>query len=207
MEDFSKFYFLQGVLVEDRIPEEQWQDACVAFILTGVLTVFSLLDQETSWLCPAVTVSWQSSYASLTPPAMPHTGPWKTVPWPRLASFHWITTAGSDVWMQSLTSGTALCCTASVTGAWRDRSTAYAFSGPFTPAWQMVRWSYINLQGTSKAYPHSLGENRHESPFPSTVSNCSVTISPSKENSLLLCLISRENWSGMGPTLQIHQQT
>lgn len=149
MKDPNKLCLSQGVLVEDRIPAEQWQGACVAFILTGVLTAFSLLDQETSWLCPAVTVLWQSSCASPTPPAMPHTGPWKTVPWPRLASFHWIMIAGSDVWMQSLTSGTALCCTASVTGAWRDRSTAYAFSGLFTPARQMVRWNNINTQVSS----------------------------------------------------------
>lgn len=203
MKDPNKFCLLQGVLVENRIPAEQ--SACVAFISTGVLTVFSLLDQETSWLCPAVTVLWQSSCASLTPPAMPHTEPWKTVPWPRLASFHWITIAGSDVWMQSLTSGTALCCTASVTGAWKDRSTAYAFSGPFTPAWQMVRRNNINLQVTSKAYPHPPAENNCESPLPSNVGNCSGTISPGKENSLLLCLISRENWSGMGPVLLIHQ--
>ena len=141
----------------------------------ATLTIFSLLDQETCWLCPEATASRPSSCASRTLPAMPPTGPWNTVPLLRLASFPWIVTAGSDVCRHSWTSETALCCTASVTGAWRDRSTAYAFSGPFTPAWQMVRWNNTNLQGASKARPCPPYENNCKRPPPSTAG---VTLEP-----------------------------
>lgn len=99
---------------------------------------------------------------------MPPTGPWKAAPWRRLTSFRWIMTAGWDVWTQSWTSETAPCCTASVTGAWRDRSTAYAFSGLFTPAWQMVRWNNVNLPGTGKAQPCPLSKNNCKRPLPNT---------------------------------------